>query len=140
MSRSAWHLFVYLALAQASGRRQRPFVRDRLLALAGAIAAELQLEPIAAYCRHLVLLHNPGHQMRRWPTVEEAVDHLDFLHLLVSIERRYPIERAESLLERLGLRPQQDRADYASDEEYAASLLDTTWPKLQEWYEESQSR
>ena len=139
MSRTVRHLFVYLALAQASGRRQRPFVRDRLLALAGAIAAEMEMRAIAAYCRHLVLAHNPGHQMRRWATMEEAVDHLDFLHLLVSIERRYPLERAETLLERMELRPQHDRNDYASDEEFAASLLDTTWPKLRAWYEETQN-
>jgi hypothetical protein len=137
MSRTARHLFVYLALAQASGRRQRPFVRDRLLALAGAIAAEMEMQAIAAYCRHLVLAHNPGHQMRRWATLREATDDLDFLHLLASIERRYPIERAETLLERLGLRPQRDRLDYASDEEFAASLLDTTWPELQKWYEKT---
>ena len=65
MSYSVEQLGIYLHLARASDQRRRPLVRDRLLILAGAIAAEIDLDAVAAYCRHQVLLHNPHHLLRQ---------------------------------------------------------------------------
>ena len=57
MSSPAEQLGMYLHLARASQQRQRPLVRDRLLVLAGAIAVEMGLNGIAAYCRQQILDH-----------------------------------------------------------------------------------
>ena len=73
---------MYLHLARASELRRRPQVRDRLLVIAASIAERCKLGRIAAYCRHRVLKHNPGHLIRRWPTIAEALDESDFLHFL----------------------------------------------------------
>ncbi len=132
MSESADILAVYLHLASASRRRRRIHVHDRLLVVAASIAAMAHLPRIAAYCKRTILEHNPRHLIRRWDTVEEALEDPDFLHLLRSIQRRYPLEKAESLLDSLGIDRACERNTYYSDEEYAAALLGTTLKELED--------
>ena len=126
MSDSAQQLGLYLHLARASERRRRPHVRDRLLVLSGVIAARMDLSRIAAYCRHAVLQHNPGHMLRRWPTIESALDDPDFVHFHKHLTRRYPQEKAERLLSSLGIDMARERDTYYSAGEYAAALLGVT--------------
>lgn len=123
MSASMELLAVYLHLARASQRRRRPHVRDRLLTLGAVIAAEEGLPRIAAYCRHCVLAHNPQHLLHRWPTLRDALGDPEFIHFLRHLRRRYPQEKAERMLDALGIDTASERAAYYSDEEYAASLL-----------------
>jgi hypothetical protein len=130
MSDAAYLLSVYLHLAAASQRRRRPHVRDRLLLIAGSIAARGELAPIAAHCRHLVLEHNPHHLVRRWDSLGDALQDPEFLCLLKQLQRRYPQERAERMLQNLGIELGNERATYYSDLEYAAALLGTTPDKL----------
>lgn len=130
MSQPVDLLGLYLHLARASQKRQRPHVRDRLLVLAGTIAARMELPSVAAYCRQQVLVHNPGHLVGHWPNLEAALDDADFLHLLRQLQRRYPQERAEQLLASLGVQQARERDAYFSDEEYAAALLGQTVDSL----------
>jgi hypothetical protein len=123
MSEPIEGLAVYLHLARASELRRRPHVRDRFLILAAAIAAEQGLARIAAYCRQCVLQHNPSHLIGRWPAVPSALRDPDFLHFLRHLERRYPREKAERMLDRLGINLGRERDVYYTDEEYAAALL-----------------
>ncbi len=126
----------YLHLARASGARRRPDVRARLLVLAAVAAAYGSLDRIAAYCRQLVLEHNPHHMIGRWETVEMALSEEDFLHFLRHLERRYPLEQAERMLKTLGLDLLNERNAYYSDEEYAASLLNISQDRLTELFGE----
>ncbi|MHB8970981.1 MAG: hypothetical protein ACYC3X_11200 [Pirellulaceae bacterium] len=119
-------LSTYLHLAAASQRRRRPHVRDRFLLLAGVVAIEMQLDPVAAYCRKLVLQHNPQHLVRRWSSLRQAVDDEEFLCFLKQLRRRYPQEKAEQLLQSLDIDVESERRAYYSDYEYAAALLGTT--------------
>jgi len=130
MSASIDLLSVYLHLARVSGSRQRPHVRDRLLVLASVVAARSGLPRIAAYCRRLVLEHNPRHVIGRWPTVPAALGEAEFLHFLRHLERRFPPEQAEQMLGTLGIDRARERDTYFSDEEYAAALLNTTPDEL----------
>ena len=118
-------LSVYLHLAHASDRRQRPQVRDRLLVLAATCAAHCLLPRIAAYCRHKVLQHNPRHVLGHWETVESALREPDFQALWKNLLRQYPQEKAEAMLAGLGIERGRERDTYYSDEEYAAALLGT---------------
>jgi hypothetical protein len=127
-------LALYLHLATASERRRRPHVRDRLLVIAASIAARLNLPRIAKHCQSKILQHNPHHLIGRWGIVESALEDSDFLHLLRSVQRRYPQERAERLLETLGIDRAAEREAYYSDEEYAASLLGVTLDQLDTLY------
>ena len=126
MSDPGYLLSVYLHLAGASLRRRRPHVRDRLLLLAGSIALQMSLRPIAEYCRQLVLGHNPNHLIGRWLSFHEAANDEEFQCFLKQLQRRYPQEKAERLLQTLGIELGNERETYFSDFEYAAALLGTT--------------
>lgn len=139
MSDLADQLGMYLHLARASGRRRRPMVRDRLLVLAGAIAAELDLDAVAACCRHQILQHNPRHFVRRWPTLSAALGDEDFQGHHKQLQRRYPREKAEQMLESLGIQMAREREAYFTDYEYAAAILGTTPEALEEEFGEESS-
>ena len=127
-------LGIYLHLARAAAQRQRPLVRDRLLVLAAALAADLQLPAVAACCRDRVLQHNPGHLLARFATVEEAGDSEDFSALRKQLARKYSPEKAEQLVQSLEIDWQTERDAYYSDEEYAAALLGLTLADLVRQY------
>ena len=130
MSKPIDVLGVYLHLAWASQQRQRLHVRDRLLVIAAVNATRIGLNRIAAYCRLQVLEHNPQHLIRRWPTITEALEQSDFLHFLKQLQRRYPLERAERMMDDLGIEMGRERDVYFNDEEYAAALLNLTTEQL----------
>ena len=131
MSTPIYILSIYLHLAAASQRRHRPHVRDRMLVIAGSVAARMGLGPAAAECRRLILKHNPNHLIRRWGTIEEALHDEDFLCLLKQLQRRFPQEKAERMLQTLNIELGNERAAYYSDLEYAAALMGTTPDQLQ---------
>ncbi len=94
-----------------------------MLLLAGVTAANMQIESLAAYCRHAILQHNPQHIVRRWPSLPEALVDEEFLAFLKQVRRKYPPEKAERLLDTLGVELARDRDAYYSDLEYAAAIL-----------------
>lgn len=127
-------LALYLHLATASEQRRRPHVRDRLLVIAATNAARCNLTRIAEHCKSKILEHNPHHLIGRWESVEVALEDSDFLHLLRSVQRQYPQEKAERLLETLGVERGSERDAYYSDEEFAASLLGVSLEELDNLY------
>jgi hypothetical protein len=124
-------LGTYLHLARGAELRRQPLVRDRVLLLAGVIAAQIELAPIAEACRERILRHNPGHMLGRWPTLVAALEQEDFQTLVSRLATRYPPEQAEHLVGQLGIERGHERASYASDGEYAAGLLSADWDDLQ---------
>lgn len=120
----------YLNLARGAERRQQPLVRDRALLLAGVIAAQIELAPIAAACRERILTHNARHLVRQWPTIGEALAEEAFQTLVNQLSTRYGPERVEQMVERLSIAAEIDRADFAGDGAFAAALLGTTWEEL----------
>ena len=128
VSTPAQLLGLYLHLAGASQRRGQPQVCDRMLVIAGTIAARMELAAADRECRRIVLLHNPQHLVRRWPDFSAALADSDFLHFLKQLQRRYPQEKAEQMLLALGLDMAHEQGAYASDGEYAADLLSRIEP------------
>jgi hypothetical protein len=122
----------YLNLARAAGLRRQPLVRDRALLLAGVIAAQIDLSPVAGACRDEILRHNRRHIVGRWPTVAAALEEEDFQTLVNQLSRRYGPERVERMVEQLEIDHQIERANFASDGEFAAALLGTSWHDLAE--------
>ena len=137
MSKAIDILALYLHLARASELRRRPHVHDRLLVLAGVIAARMPLPRIAAYCRHKVLEHNPRHAVGRWPRLADALEDPEFQSLLRSLQRRYPFEKAESMLASLGIERGRERDAYYTDEEYAAALLRIRFELLTQLFDDT---
>jgi len=121
----------YLQLAQAAKLRKQPLVHDRVLLLAGVIAAQIDLTPIAAACREQILTHNPRHLVGRWRTIAEGLGEEDFQSLVNQLSTRYGPERVEQLVHQLEASETVERADYSSDGEYAAALLGLDWDELQ---------
>lgn len=134
MSQTADELGLYLHLARASELRRRLLVRDRLLVLAAALASRMELERIAAYCRDKILQHNPHHLLGRWPSLRAAWKAEEFLVFLRQLMRRYPREKAERMLDTLGIQLAEERQTYDSVLEYAAAIMGTTPQDLQEMY------
>jgi hypothetical protein len=122
----------YLNLARAAGLRWQPLVRDRALLLAGVIAAQIDLAPVAGACRDEILRHNRRHIVGRWPTVAAALEEEDFQTLVNQLSRRYGPERVERMVEQLEIDHQIERANFASDGEFAAALLGKSWDDLME--------
>ena len=116
-------LAVYLHLAKAAWKRLRMPDRDRLLVISGFIATRLDLPRIANHCRTLILENNQGHMIRRWESFGDALEDTDFLHFLKQVQRRFPQEKAETMLSNLGIDRANERELYRSDEEYAAALI-----------------
>jgi hypothetical protein len=120
----------YLNLARAAGLRRQPLVKDRGLLLAGVIAAQIDLAPIAGACREEILRHNRRHLVGRWPTIAAALEAEDFQTLVSRLATRYGPERVERMVEQLEIDGQIKRADFASDGEFAAALLGKSWDDL----------
>ena len=123
-------LGLYLHLARASEQRKRWLVRDKMLVLAGATAAEMGLDTVAAFCREKVLQHNTGHLVGHYPTIEAALADDDFQVYLTHLRRRYSRERAEHILGSLGISQANERDSYYTDYEYAAALMGQTPEEL----------
>lgn len=123
-------LALYLHLARASEVRRRPLVRDKLLVLAGKTDLEMRLEPIAEHCRAKVLAHNPGHILRNYATLADALADETFRSFFKRLSQAYPRERAEHMLRSLGIQLAGERHVYADELEYAAALLGTTPERL----------
>lgn len=119
-------LIVYLHLARAFELRRQPLERDKMLVLAGAEAAEQGLHPIGAMCGRKILENNTGHMLRYYPSFAHALADADFQTYLRQVRRNYPREKVELLLREFGVELANERATYANDYEYAASLLGTT--------------
>ena len=127
-------LGTYLHLARAAELRRQPLVRNRVLLRAGVIAAQIDLAPIAAACREKILAHSLRHLVGRWPTIGEALLEEDFQTLVNQLSTRYGPERVDQLVLQLGIERGNERAAYASEGEYAASLLGINWDDLQRRY------
>ena len=123
MSKPIDILATYLHLASVHGKRRFMADRDRFLVISAVIAEKMKMFRVAAYCRHLILENNPGHMLRRWTTVKLALEDTDFLHFLKQIQRRFPQERAETMLAEMNIDRSNERDAYYSDEELAAALL-----------------
>ena len=127
-------LILYLHLARAAELRRRPLARDKLLVMASVAAMEDGLEPVAAFCRARILEHNPAHLLRKFPDFGEALANERFRAFLARVERDYSRERAEHMLESLGIELGREQEVYQDANEYAAALLGTTPAELDAWY------
>jgi hypothetical protein len=128
------HLATYLHLARASELRQRMLVRDRLLVIAGAMAQAAELPRIAALCRAKILDHNANHMVRRWEDFAAMAGDGQFQPFLAQLQRKYPIEKAEQMLQSLGIQLASERDTYYSDEEYAASIWGVSLARLDQLF------
>ncbi|HVX11711.1 MAG TPA: hypothetical protein VHC22_11065 [Pirellulales bacterium] len=117
-------LFVaFLELARAARLRNRPWDRDKLLLLAGAVAAERGRHTLASLCKRTILDHNAGHLIGHYEKFAAALDDERFAGYLAQLRRKYTPERCEHMLASLGIDPAERRSKFADLDEYAAATL-----------------
>ena len=107
---------VYVQLAAISDQKQQPQVRDRFLLLAGVEACRAGWPDVAACCRQRLLTANPSHQVKRHPTMADALRNEDFQQLVAHWERYCPFEKAEALLRQMNLPPAEPTEDSVGDQ------------------------
>ena len=122
-------LVLLLRLAQAFKDRLLLPDRDRALVLAASCAALIQMPSVAEFCRQLILQNNHGHMVRKWDSMEEAIKDPDFQHFLKQIQRKMPLEAAESKLLEIGYHCDVQRKDYQNDQSFVAAVMgvDSQW-------------
>ena len=122
-------LVLFLRLAHGFKQRLKLQDRDRALVLAASCAAVNQMPSVAAFCRQLILKNNAGHMLRRWTSMDEALQDPDFIHFLKQVRRKLPVEAAEGMLIETGYECDVQRDDYSSDKSYVAAVmgLDAEW-------------
>ncbi len=118
------NLFVaFLELARAARLRNRPWERDKLLLLAGAVAAERGRHTLASLCKRAILDHNRGHLIGHYEKFAAALEDERFAGYLAQLRRKYTPERCEHMLASLAIDPAERRARFADLDEYAAAAL-----------------
>ena len=122
-------LILFLRLAQAFNDRLLLPDRDRALVLAACCAELNQMPPVAEFCRQLILQNNRGHMVRKWNSMGDALQNADFVHFLRQIQRKLPVEAAESKLLEIGYNCDVKRKDYESDQQFVAAVMgvDADW-------------
>jgi hypothetical protein len=116
-------LAMYLHLARASELRRRWMVRDKLLLLCAQQAHALELDALAEHCRRRILAHNSGHLIGHFASLDDAVGDEQFLALATQAERTYSGEKAEHMLQSLGIVIGRAEATYGTPQEYLESIL-----------------
>lgn len=121
----------YLKLSQAYRARSMVPDRDRALVLAAVQACHLQMHPLAELCRKMILQNNPGHMLRRFECVADAVEDADFDTFLKQVRRKIPRENINAVLSQLDYQCDLKKTDFASESEFAAAVLglDVAWIK-----------
>ena len=122
-------LVLFLRLAQAYKQKLLLLDRDRALVAAASCAQLNQMPAVAEFCRQLILQNNHGHMVRKWNSMEEALEEPDFTHFLKQIQRKMPTEVAESKLLEIGYSCDVKREDYQDDEQFVAAVMgvDSEW-------------
>src|SRR6516165_2833139 len=71
-------MLAFVKLAGVSQARQQLGPRDKFLVLAGVAASRAGHAAVAQRCRELLLAHNPSHLLKRYGTIEQALEAEEF--------------------------------------------------------------
>jgi hypothetical protein len=122
-------MLCYIRLAVMSQRKRQLLGRDKLLVLAAAAACRAGWLDVAERCRQQVLEHNPAHLIKKFSSVADALRSEDFAALLKQHERMCGYERAEFLVNDLGLESEGPPAEDKSAGQLALELLAPSSPE-----------
>ena len=96
-------MLAFVKLAGVSQSREQLGPRDKFLVLAGVAACRANHPAVAERCRELLLSHNPSHLIKRFKTIELALEDEEFRTYLRQLSRFCPYEKAEHLLSQLDI-------------------------------------
>lgn len=116
----------YVQLACLSHQKRQALRRNQFLLLAGAEACRAGWPEVGERCRELVAASNPRHMASQFTSMADALRNEDFQRLVAQQERHCPAEKAEHLLEELGIDPRGDQPDRPRGERMQELLADIT--------------
>ena len=96
-------MLAYAQLADLSRRKQQQPGQEKFLILTAIAALRAGWPEVADRSREAVLHHNPQHILGQYESMAGALRDPDFTPFLRRMERFCPYEKAETLLEGLGL-------------------------------------
>ena len=118
-------LDLYLHLSQAAEEQHHPQQRDKFLIMAASLADYADYPQIAEECRRKVLQHNPGHLLRDFPSMHEALRSRKVRRYARGLLRVYPFEKAEYLLHKFQM------AGYSGHHGHTELAAEGTGPLIQ---------
>ncbi len=117
-------MLTFVKLAGVSQSREQLGPRDKFLVLAGVAASRASHPAVAQRCRELVLAHNPAHLLKRYVSIEQALDDGEFQAYFKQVSRFCSYEKAEHHLSQLDISSELPKITAKlSPEEYALLLL-----------------
>jgi hypothetical protein len=117
-------MLAFVKLAGVSQSREQLGPRDKFLVLAGVAASRGGHTSVAQRCRELLLAHNPSHLLKRFSTIEQALEDEEFATYLRQTARFCSYEKAEHLLSQLDISTELPNISAKlSAHEYALLLL-----------------
>ncbi len=116
-------MLAFARLAALSARKQQLIGRDKFLILAGAAACRAGWPEVADRCRELVLQNNKLHIVGHNSTFADAMRDDDFKMFANKLDRFCTFERAEHLLEDLGIEIELPADSQKNAGDFALSLL-----------------
>jgi hypothetical protein len=117
-------MLAFVKLAGVSQSREQLGPRDKFLVLGGVAASRGNHPAVARRCRELLLAHNPAHLLKRYETLEGALEDEEFQVFLRQLARFCSYEKAEHLLSQLDITTELPNiSTKLSAEDYALLLL-----------------
>jgi hypothetical protein len=96
-------MLAFVKLAGVSQSREQLGPRDKFLVLAGVAASRADHPAVAQRCRELLLAHNPSHLLKRYETIELALEADEFQTYFRQVSRFCSYEKAEHHLAQLDI-------------------------------------
>lgn len=96
-------LWAFLQLAYVSHQKQQFIGRDKFLIMAGVAACNAGWPDLAEECRIRVLENNASHMIGKFESFVTAMRDDDFLKFAQQLDRFCTFEKAEHLLNELGI-------------------------------------
>jgi len=121
----------YAQLAWLSHEKRQALARDRFLVQAGACACEAGWPDVAEECYRLITQFAPQHQVARFTSFVDAMKSADFRQLVTALSRKCPYERAEHMLQELGIEPADDSPEVPRGESVRSLLRRAEWEENQ---------
>jgi hypothetical protein len=117
-------MLAFVKLAGVSQSREQLGPRDKFLVLAGVAASRADHPAVAQRCRELLLAHNPSHLLKRYETIEQALQDAEFQTYFRQVSRFCSYEKAEHHLSQLDISTDLPNISAKlSPEDYALLLL-----------------
>ena len=98
-------MLTYVQLADIAQQKRQLLGRNKFLLLAGMAACRAGWPDVAEKCRELVLTDNRAHLIGNYASIADALRDPDFLCFEQQLQRFCPYEKAEHLLQQLGIEP-----------------------------------